>query len=321
MKAVVYRGAGGPEVVATEDRPEPEPRPDEVLIRVAGAGVNRPDIIQRNGYYPPPEGVTDVPGLEVSGTVEKIGPEVSEWSVGDRVAALVAGGGYAELCAAPEGQCLPVPDRLELAEAAALVETTFTVWAHLFDRGRLRPGERLLVHGGASGIGTTAIQMAKRWGCSVAVTAGSEARCAACIDLGADEAIDYKAQSFAEVLGEASIDVVLDMVGGDTLDENLKVLAPEGRHVSIAFLGGRKATIDVKRIMAKRLTLTGATLRARPEPFKRAMRDAIRELVWPWVEAGELRPIISHRFPLEEAAQAQQLLENSQQFGKVLLEV
>ncbi|MEM1023386.1 MAG: NAD(P)H-quinone oxidoreductase [Myxococcota bacterium] len=319
MKAVFYRGAGGPEVIRLEERPAPVPGPDEVLIRVAGAGVNRPDIIQRRGFYPPPPGVTEVPGLEVSGAVEAIGTRVTEWKPGDRVAALVAGGGYAELCVAPEGQCLPVPEAQTLVDAAALIETSFTVWAHLFGRGRLQPGERLLVHGGASGIGTTAIQMAKLWGCTVAVTAGTDERCQACLELGADQAINYRTQRSTDVLGESSMDVVLDMVGGEILNENLKVLAPEGRHVSIAFLGGQDAKIDVKLVMTKRLVLTGATLRARPEPFKRGLRDEIRERLWPWFEEGALRPVISHRLKLAAAAEAQQILERSEHFGKVVL--
>ncbi|MGF1509100.1 MAG: NAD(P)H-quinone oxidoreductase [Myxococcota bacterium] len=326
MRAVEYTGAGGPEVIRLAQRPFPEPGENEVLIKVRGAGVNRPDLLQRAGLYPPPSGATDVPGLEVSGVIEGLGTAVWEWAVGDEVAALVSGGGYAEWCVAPAGQLLPVESTLDLLEAAALPETVFTVFTNLFESARLIPGERLLVHGGASGIGTTAIQLASMSGNPVAVTAGDDVRAEKCRALGAELAVNYRTQDFVQAFrdhfGEARpFDVVLDMVGGDYLARNLSLLRRGGRHVNIAFLRGRRAELDLFEVMSQRLWLTGSTLRARSLQDKRRIRDAVRSKVWPWFLSSQLTPVISHRFPLAEVADAQMVLERSEQFGKVVLEV
>lgn len=297
-------------------RPRPVPAPGEVLIRVAAAGLNRPDILQRLGKYPPPPGVTDIPGLEVAGTiVESRDPA---WRVGDAVCALLAGGGYAAYAVAPAGQCLPVPPGLSMAEAAALPETVFTVWNNVFVRGGLRAGETLLVHGGASGIGTTAIQMAKAHGARVIVTAGSDDKCESCRALGADMAVNYKTQDFSTVIGEG-VDVVLDMVGGDYVAKNIALLNEDGRHVSIAFQGGTKAEIDIVAVMRKRLTLTGSTLRPRPAAEKAALAHGIRATVWPWVADGRVKPVIFRTLPLTAAQAAHQALENGDHIGKIVL--
>jgi NADPH2:quinone reductase len=301
-------------------RPRPRATEGEVLVRVAAAGLNRPDILQRLGKYPPPPGVTDIPGLEVAGmVVESRDPS---WQAGDRVCALVAGGGYAEYVAVPGGQCLPVPDGMTMTEAAALPETLFTVWNNVFVRGRLQAGETLLVHGGASGIGTTAIQMAKARGAHVIVTAGSDDKCAACRRLGADIAINYKTQDFAQVAKESGgADVVLDMVGGDYVAKNLDLLNEGGRHVSIAFIGGTKAEIDIVQVMRKRLTLTGSTLRPRPVAEKEALAASIRAEIWPLVANGTIKPVIFRTFPLKEAGLAHQALEKGDHIGKIVLEM
>jgi NADPH2:quinone reductase len=301
-------------------RPRPRATEGEVLVRVAAAGLNRPDILQRLGKYPPPPGVTDIPGLEVAGmVVESRDPS---WRAGDRVCALVAGGGYAEYVAVPGGQCLPVPDGMTMTEAAALPETLFTVWNNVFVRGRLQAGETLLVHGGASGIGTTAIQMAKARGAHVIVTAGSDDKCAACRRLGADIAINYKTQDFAQVAKESGgADVVLDMVGGDYVAKNLDLLNEGGRHVSIAFIGGTKAEIDIVQVMRKRLTLTGSTLRPRPVAEKEALAASIRAEIWPLVANGTIKPVIFRTFPLKEAGLAHQALEKGDHIGKIVLEM
>lgn len=310
MKAVRIREFGGPEVLEIKEIPVPVAGLDEVLIRVHAAGVNRPDLLQRIGKYPPPPGISDTPGLEVAGEIV---------GTGEKVCALVAGGGYAEYVAAPKGQCLPVPAGLSMIEAAALPETVFTVWNNVFVRGALKPGETLLVHGGASGIGTTAIQMAKAHGARVIITAGSDEKCAACIKLGADQAVNYKTQDFGEVLSD--IDVVLDMVGGDYVPKNLKILRDDGRHISIASMNGAKAEIDIRTIMQKRLVLTGSTLRNRSVTEKTELAQGIHETVWPWIEAGKIKPEIYKEFPLAEAAKAHESLEKGDHFGKIVLTV
>lgn len=297
-----------PGLLAPTQRPVPVAKSGEVLIRVAAAGVNRPDLLQRIGKYPPPPGITDIPGLEVAGEIV---------GTGERVCALLAGGGYAEYVVAPAGQCLPVPRNLSMVEAAALPETVFTVWNNVFLRGQLKPGETLLVHGGSSGIGTTAIQMAKALGAKVFVTAGSDEKCAACLNLGADKAINYKTHDFVK---EASgVDVILDMVGGDYVPRNLECLNPDGRHVSIASMNGAKAEIDIRTIMQKRLILTGSTLRPRPVAEKEDLARGILETVWPWIEAGKLKPLIHATFPLDQAQKAHDMLESGQIAGKIVL--
>ena len=325
MKAIEIAGKGGPEVLRLVERPDPEPGPREVLIAVAAAGVNRPDVFQRKGFYPPPPGVTDIPGLEVSGHVLSVGEEVVGAQEGDRVCALVAGGGYAERCVAPIETVLPAPGRLPLAEAAGLPETVFTVWSNVFERAYLDRNEWLLCHGGSSGIGSTAIQLAKAFEAKVIVTAGSEEKCAFCRDLGADLAVNYRAADFVEAVREATggrgVDVVLDMVGGDYIGRNIASLAEDGRHASIAFLRGSEATLDLMPIMRKRLTLTGSTLRNRSDAFKGAVADSVRRLVWPLIEEGRVTPLIDSRVPLAEAAKAHARMESGMHMGKILLTV
>lgn len=325
MTAIEIASPGGPEVLRPVPRPTPLPGPREVLIAVAAAGVNRPDILQRQGKYAPPPGASDIPGLEVAGRVAACGKDVTEWNAGDEVCALVAGGGYAEYCAAPVPQCLPVPRGLDLVQAAALPETVFTVWTNVFERGRLSAGETLLVHGGASGIGTTAIQMARARGVRVFATAGSRDKCQACERLGAERGIDYTREDFAAVVAEMTaghgVDVILDMVGGDYLPRNLASLAAEGRLVQIAFLKGPRAEIDLTPIMHRRLTLTGSTLRARSIEEKGRIARAVRESVWPQIEKGEVRPVLHATFPLAEAAQAHRVLESGTHVGKIVLAV
>lgn len=305
------------------DRPTPDIQDGHVLIKVEAAGVNRPDILQRMGHYPPPPGVTDIPGLEVAGVVENSASP--QWQKGDRVCALLAGGGYAEYAVAPAGQCLPVSDGVSMAEAAGLPETVFTVWNNVFKMGQLKAGEVLLVHGGSSGIGTTAIQMAKALGAQVIVTAGSGEKCKACEDLGADLAINYKTQDFVsevyEFTNDHGVDVVLDMVGGDYVPRNIQCLAEEGRHVSIAFLNGRKAEVNLQDVMKKRLILTGSTLRNRPVSEKEALRDEIREQIWPLVGQGIIKTVIHDVVSLGDAAKAHEILEQSHHIGKVILKV
>lgn len=323
MRAVEITQPGGPEVLVPTTRPVPQPAAGEVLIRVAVAGVNRPDVVQRQGLYPPPPGASDLPGLEVAGTIAAIGPDVTDWQVGDPVCALLGGGGYAEYATAPVGQCLPVPDGLDMIQAAALPETVMTVWTNVFERAGLLPGESLLVHGGTSGIGTIAIQLAKALGAKVFATAGGAEKAAACGALGADHAIDYKTQDFVAVVKEATgkrgVDVVLDMVGGDYLPRNIDCLAMDGRHVSIAFLRGPKVELNMMPVMMKRLTLTGSTLRARSATQKKALAAAVREKVWPLISAGTVRPVIAATFPLEQAADAHRLMESSTHVGKIML--
>jgi putative PIG3 family NAD(P)H quinone oxidoreductase len=323
MTCIEIAGSGGPEVLRSATRPVPQPGVGEVLIRVAAAGVNRPDVFQRQGLYPPPPGASDLPGLEVAGTVAALGPDVSEPAIGQEVCALVAGGGYAEYCLAASPLCLPIPKPLSLIEAAALPETFFTVWHNVFQRGALKSGETFLVHGGTSGIGTVAIQLAKAFGARVFTTAGGPEKCAACSALGADYAIDYRSEDFAQVIatetGGRGVDVILDMVGGDYLNRNIKSLAPDGRHVSIAFLKGAKAEINFMPVMTKRLTLTGSTLRPRPVAEKADIARELKEKVWPLLEKASLAPRIFATYPLDRAAEAHALMESSSHIGKIML--
>lgn len=324
MTAIEITEPGGPDVLRPARLPVPRPAEGQVLIKVAAAGVNRPDVLQRKGGYPPPPGASPLPGLEVAGTIVEVGANVDGWSPGAAVCALVAGGGYAEYCAAPAPQCLPIPGGLSMVEAAALPETFFTVWTNVFQRGRLAAGETILIHGGSSGIGTTAIQLAKGFGATVLTTAGSDEKCAACRDLGADWAINYRTEDFVAIAKEATagkgVDLVLDMVGGDYLARNIDALAVDGRHVSIAFLGGAKVTLDLRPVMVKRLTLTGSTLRPRAVADKAAIAAELREKVWPSLENGTVRPIIHATIPLEKAAEAHALMETSTHIGKIVLE-
>jgi putative PIG3 family NAD(P)H quinone oxidoreductase len=294
-----------------------------VLIEVAGAGVNRPDVLQRQGAYKPPPGASDIPGLEIAGRIVALGEGVADWGLGDSVTALVTGGGYAEFCTAPAPQCLPIPKGLDAVKAAAIPETYFTVWTNVFDRAKLKSGESLLVHGGSSGIGTTAIQLANAFGAQVFTTAGSAEKCAACIKLGAKRAIDHRTEDFAAVLQETTggrgVDVILDMVGGGYINRNLRILALEGRLVQIAFLQGSKAEIDLGPMMMKRQTITGSTLRPRSVAEKGAIARSLRERVWPLIEAGRVGPVIFKTFPLSDAAEAHRLMESGQHIGKIVL--
>ena len=322
MSAIEISGPGGPDVLRLTDRPVPQPGPDEVLVRVAAAGVNRPDVLQRLGVYPPPDGASDLPGLEIAGTVVAAGAGAMHL-IGSRVCALVAGGGYAEYCLAPAGTCLPVPEVLTLTEAAALPETLFTVWINLFERGFAADGDTVLVHGGTSGIGTMAIKLGKLFGLEVIVTCGSAAKCEAALALGATHAIDYKTRDFvAEVLALThgkGVDVVLDMVGGDFVPRNLMCLGEDGRHVSIAFQRGPTAEIGIVDIMRRRLTLTGSTLRPRDVRFKTMVADELAKTVWPYVEGNRLKPAIDKVFPLAEAAEAHRRMESGDHVGKIVL--
>jgi len=325
MIAIEIRAPGGPDVLVPVERPRPSPSAGEVLIKVAAAGVNRPDVFQRRGRYPPPPGASDIPGLEVSGIVESPGAGVENFHAGDAVCALVAGGGYAEYCVAPAPQCLPAPRGLDLVTAAGIPETFFTVWTNVFERGRLSASESLLVHGGSSGIGTTAIQLARARGSRVFATAGSPDKCAACERLGAERAIDYRREDFVAVIRELTggrgVDVVLDMVGGDYFARNIEALAVEGRLVEIATLQGVTAELNIQTIMQRRLTITGSTLRARPVAEKGAIARAVHEHVWPLIESGAVRPIVHATFPLRDAAEAHRVMESSAHIGKLLLTI
>jgi NADPH2:quinone reductase len=324
MRAIEITRPGPPEVLAPAIRPVPQPGQNEVLIRVAASGVNRPDVLQRKGGYPPPPGASDIPGLEIAGTIVKLGPGATRWKIGDRVCALVTGGGYAEFACAPAPQCLPVPGGLSLVEAAGLPETFFTVWINVFDRAKLKPGETLLVQGGSSGIGVTAIQMARAMGHRVFVTAGSDDKCRACERLGAERAINYRTEDFAKVVKELTggrgVDVILDMVAGDYVPRELECLADDGRLVLIAFLGGSKTVLDMNDILRRRLTLTGSTLRPRPVEVKAAVARALEEKVWPLIEKGAIRPVIYKTYPLEKASGAHALMESGAHIGKIILE-
>jgi NADPH2:quinone reductase len=325
MRAIEIAKPGGPEVLVAVERPMPEPKPDEILVKVAAAGVNRPDVLQRIGRYPVPPGVSDIPGLEIAGEVTACGFAVRMWKPGDRVCALVAGGGYAEYCTVPEVQALPVPKGLSMVEAASLPETFFTVWSNVFERGALAPGESLLVQGGSSGIGVAAIQMAAAFGNRVFATAGSDEKCAACVRLGAERAFNYRTQDFAAEVKAATdgrgVDVILDMVGGDYVPRELRCLAEDGRLVFIAYLRGPKAELDIAEVMRRRLTLTGSTLRPRPVSFKGAIARSLREKVWPLLEAGRIRAVVHATFPLAQAREAHELMESSQHIGKIVLVV
>lgn len=325
MRAIEIARPGGPEVLVPARRPVPRPGPDEIVIAVQAAGVNRPDLLQREGRYPPPPGASDLLGLEVAGTVVERGDRAQRFEVGDEVCALVAGGGYAEYCAVPEVQALPIPRGLTLVEAAAIPETFFTVWTNVFERGRLAPGETLLVHGGSGGIGTTAIQLAAARGARVLATAGGPEKCRACEALGAERAIDHRREAYDEVVREATggrgVDVVLDILGGPHLARHLDLLAPEGRLVLIAFLEGREASVDLWPIMGKRLTVTGSTLRPRSPGEKGAIARALEAEVWPLIESGRLRPRIDTTFPLEQAAEAHRRMESREHVGKIVLVV
>ncbi len=325
MTVIAIRAPGGPEVLVPEQRPVPQPGDGEILVKVAAAGVNRPDVMQRQGLYPPPKGASDIPGLEIAGEVAALGPGVTRWKAGDKVMALVSGGGYAEYCPAHESHALPVPASLTLTEAGAVPETFFTVWHNAFERGGLKAGETLLVHGGSSGIGTTAIQLAKELGARVITTAGSPEKCDACRKLGADLAVNYRSEDFVAATkaatGGKGADVILDMVGGDYIERNYEAAAVEGRVVQIAFQGSPKATVDFRRIMLKRLHHTGSTLRSRSLADKGAIARAVETHVLPLLAARRVRPVIDSAFPLAEAAAAHARMESSLHIGKIVLTV
>lgn len=323
MRAIAITQPGGPEVLQPVTLPTPAPGAGEVLIEVAAAGVNRPDVVQRQGFYAPPPGAPDTPGLEVAGTIVQLGAGVTGWSLGDKVCALVAGGGYAQYCVAPAVQCLPIPAGMDVIAAAAIPETFFTVWTNLFDGGHLQAGESLLVHGGSSGIGTTAIQIAKVFGARVFATAGSDDKCAVCIQLGAERAINYRNEDFMAVIkeltGGAGVDVILDMVGGAYVERNISSLAMGGRLVNIAFLEGSKVSLNLMPVMLKRLILTGSTLRPRSIAEKALIANALREKVWPLLAEGKLQPVIDSTYALEDATAAHARMESSAHIGKLVL--
>ena len=322
MKAIIIERPGGPEVLKLVERPVPAHGPADVLIRVKAAGVNRPDLFQRKGNYPAPAGVVaDVPGLEVAGVITACGTRVTRWKPGDRVCALLGGGGYASFAVADAGHCLPIPDGISYAEAAALPETVFTVWHNVFDRGKLKRGERFLVHGGSGGIGTTAIQLARLAGATVYATAGSDDNCALCERLGAAGCINYKQENFAEKLKDWGMDVILDSIGSSYFPQHLQLLKPEGRLVIINAISGGKVSLNLFDMMSKRLTLTGSTLRPRNTAFKTALARRVEKKVWPLLAAGHFRPVIYRQIPLEKAAVAHQLMEQGGQAGKLVLTV
>ena len=322
MRAVEISTPGGPDVLQLTDRPIPEPGHGQVVVKVAYAGVNRPDALQRAGAYAPPPGASDLPGLEASGEVVAVGAGVSEFAVGDLVCGLLPGGGYAEYVATPAAHCLPVPKGLDLKQAACLPETFFTVWSNVFSRGGLQAGERFLVHGGSSGIGTTAIQLANVLGARVFTTAGSDEKCQACLDLGAERAINYRDEDFVEVLrAEGGADLILDMVGGDYIPRNIKTLANDGRLVQIAFLSGPKVELNFAQIMMRRLTVTGSTLRPQSDLAKARIAKDLSEVVWPLIESGQVAPVMDSEFALEDAAAAHARMESSGHIGKIVLKV
>jgi NADPH2:quinone reductase len=325
MTVIAISAPGGPEMLVPEQRPVPTPGPGEILVKVAAAGVNRPDVMQRQGLYPPPKGAPDIPGLEIAGEVAALGPDAKRWKLGDMVTALVIGGGYAEYCLAHETHALPVPSSLSMAEAGAIPETFFTVWHNAFERGALKSGETFLVHGGTSGIGTTAIQLAKAFGAKVITTAGSPEKCAAARKLGADVAVNYKNEDFVAATKSATdgkgADVVLDIVGGDYIERNYEAAAVEGRIVQIAFQSSPRANVDFRRIMLKRLHHTGSTLRSRSVADKAAIARAVEDKVWPLIAGGRVKPVIDSTFPLREAAAAHARMESSAHIGKIVLVV
>jgi putative PIG3 family NAD(P)H quinone oxidoreductase len=324
MRCVEISAPGGPEALRLVERPDPAPRGDEVLIAVDAAGVNRPDILQRRGHYPPPPGASDIPGLEVAGTIAALGPEARNWQAGDRICALVSGGGYATLCLAPAPQCLPIPAPLDGVAAAAIPETFFTVWTNVFERGRLTAGETALFHGGTSGIGTTAIQLAAARGVRVFATAGSDDKCRVIESLGAERGINYRTEDFAAVVkqltGGRGVDLILDIVGAEYFVRNISALAVDGRLVEIGLMGGQTtASIDLGDVLRRRLTITGSTLRVRTVEQKRAIAEALHREVWPLLDAGRVKPVVYRTFPLAEAAAAHRLMESSEHIGKIVL--
>jgi NADPH2:quinone reductase len=325
MTVVEIASPGGPEQLKLAKRPVPRPADEEVLVRVAAAGVNRPDVMQRQGRYPAPPGASDLPGLEISGEIVALGPKVNGLSIGDKVTALLPGGGYAAYAVAAAPLCLPIPDGISMAEAAAIPETFFTVWTNLFDRGHCKAGETVLIHGGTSGIGTTAIQLAAAWGARVFATAGSDAKARACEKLGAVRGINYRTEDFVEVMRAqtegSGVDVILDMVAGSYVARNLDIAALEGRVVVISLLGGARAEINLGLILTKRLTLTGSTLRSRTVAQKAEVAAAVRKNVWPLLSAGRVRPVIHATFPLAEASEAHRLMETSDHIGKIVLTI
>ena len=323
MRAISISEPGGPEVLALAELPDPEPAAGEVLVRVHAAGVNRADVVQRQGFYPPPPGAPETPGLEVAGEIVALGDGVDDWSTGDRVCALLAGGGYAELAVARAAECLPIPDSMSYEVAAGLPETVLTVWSNVMQRAAIQPGESFLVHGGSSGIGTTAIQMLRLFGCTVYATAGSAEKTAVCEELGATRCINYRETDFVDALlaetGGRGIDVILDMVGGDYVDRNIQLAAESGRIVNIAYLKGSQVEVNLMPVMLKRLQLTGSTLRAREAGFKAQLTAEVAERAWPWVESGELRPVIHGVYSFAEAAEAHRVMESSTHIGKLVL--
>ena len=325
MIAIGIREPGPPEVLVPVERPTPAVAAGEVLIKVAAAGVNRPDVMQRHGKYPPPPGASDIPGLEIAGEIVGVASDVTSWRTGERVCALVSGGGYAEYCSAPAPQCLPIPGGLDLIQAAAIPETFFTVWTNVFERGRLVAGETILIHGGSSGIGTTAIQLARAFGARVIATAGSDEKCSACQSLGAEVAINYRSTDFVttvrDTTGGRGVDVVLDMVGGEYLQRNVDCLARDGRLVQIGLLSGAKSQINMGLVLQRRLWITGSTLRARSIAEKAAIAGAVQQHVWPLLEAGTVRVLVHATFPLRQASEAHRVMESSSHIGKLVLTV
>lgn len=322
MRAIEITKPGGPDVLQPTERPMPQAGHGQVVIKVAFAGVNRPDALQRAGMYAPPKIASDLPGLEASGVIAEVGSGVTDWAVGDKVCALLPGGGYAEYVATPAAHCLPVPEGMDMKQAACLPETFFTVWSNVFTRGGLKGGERFLIHGGSSGIGTTAIQLAQHFGARVFVTAGSAEKCAACVELGAERAINYKDEDFVEVMKEAGgADLILDMVGGDYIPRNLSALADDGRLVQIAFLQGPKVEMNFAQLMTRRLTMTGSTLRPQSDLAKARIAQDLREAVWPLLAAGKIAPVMDSTFAFEQACDAHARMETSTHIGKIVLEI
>ena len=321
MNCIEIPEPGGPDALKLGTRPVPQPEHGEILVKVSSAGINRPDVMQRQGVYPPPPGASDIPGLEMAGTVVKLGDGVSEWKEGDTVCALVTGGGYAEYCTAPAAQALRVPDGISMEHAGGIPETFFTVWTNVFDRAGLQAGERFLIHGGSSGIGTTAIQIAKEMGARVFATAGSKEKCDACVRLGAEQAVNYREEDFVEVLKEPTggMDVILDMVGGDYVQKNISLLRVEGRLVHIAFLGGPKVEINLMPTMLKRLSILASTLRSQSIESKSAIATALHEKVWPLIDSGRVKPVVDSTFPMADAAKAHERIDQGDHIGKIIL--